>query len=73
VTDVCDRCGKGLVQRSDDLPETVRKRLEVFRSQTAPLIDFYQRRGRLTEVAAGGGVGEVFDKVMEVARTAGAR
>jgi adenylate kinase len=73
VAGVCDRCGKGLAHRSDDLPETVRKRLEVFRAQTAPLIDYYQRRGLLTQVAAEGGVEQVFDKVMEVARTAGAR
>jgi adenylate kinase len=42
VDAVCDRCGAQLVQRSDDRPETVRRRLAVYRDQTAPLIGFYQ-------------------------------
>lgn len=40
---VCDRCGHELTQRKDDTPETVRRRLEVYREQTAPLIDWYDR------------------------------
>lgn len=40
--DVCDRCGhRGLVHRKDDEPETVRRRLRVYREQTEPLIAFY--------------------------------
>jgi adenylate kinase len=42
---VCDRCGHALVHRSDDTPETVRNRLEVYRAQTEPLIRFYEGRG----------------------------
>lgn len=38
----CDRCGAALVQREDDRPETVRRRLAVYREQTAPLIGFYE-------------------------------
>ena len=44
--DVCDKCGGELYQRDDDKPETVRHRLEVYAAQTAPLIDFYARRGQ---------------------------
>ena len=40
---VCDRCGHELTQRKDDAPDTVRRRLEVYREQTAPLIDWYDR------------------------------
>lgn len=40
---VCDRCGAALVHRKDDAPDTVRRRLEVYREQTAPLIDWYER------------------------------
>jgi adenylate kinase len=41
--DTCDRCGhEGLVHRTDDQPDTVRNRLEVYRRQTEPLIHFYQ-------------------------------
>lgn len=42
VDAVCDRCGSPLAQRADDRPETVRRRLAVYRDQTAPLVGFYQ-------------------------------
>jgi adenylate kinase len=43
----CDVDGSDLIQRDDDKPEVVRKRLEVYHSQTAPLIDYYEDRGIL--------------------------
>jgi adenylate kinase len=43
----CDQDGSPLVQRDDDQEETVKHRLEVFHQQTAPLADFYERRGLL--------------------------
>ncbi|MFB0537683.1 MAG: adenylate kinase [Anaerolineae bacterium] len=46
----CDACGGELYQRSDDKPETVRRRLEVYFEQTAPLIEYYTEREVLTEV-----------------------
>ncbi|MCF7853545.1 MAG: adenylate kinase [Candidatus Pacebacteria bacterium] len=48
--DVCDRCGVELYQRSDDSEETAKQRLNVYQEQTAPLIDFYERRGQLIRV-----------------------
>ena len=45
--DVCDACGKGLVIREDDAPETVRSRLKVFHAETEPLKDFYEKMGVL--------------------------
>jgi adenylate kinase len=45
--DVCDIDGTKLVQRNDDKPETVRKRLATYHEKTAPLIDFYEERGIL--------------------------
>lgn len=47
---VCDKCGAPLVQREDDKPETVHKRLQVYEEQTAPLVHFYQDRGVLKTV-----------------------
>jgi adenylate kinase len=44
---VCDQDGSRLVQREDDKPETVRKRLSVYHDQTAPLIDWYGEKGLL--------------------------
>ncbi len=48
----CDRCGAALTQRTDDLPETIRKRLRVYEEQTAALIEEYGRRGLLRRVDA---------------------
>jgi adenylate kinase len=60
----CDRCGGELYQREDDKPETVRKRLEVYFQQTAPLIDYYRARGRLVEVDGDGSVEEVAESLL---------
>jgi len=42
VAGSCDRCGASLVHRSDDEPETVKRRLEVYQEQTAPLVEYYE-------------------------------
>jgi adenylate kinase len=47
---ICDICGKGLYQRDDDKVETVKKRLEVYQTQTAPLIAYYQEQGILRSI-----------------------
>jgi adenylate kinase len=58
--DICDRCGGALVHRADDEPETVRRRLVVYREQTEPLIDWYQKSGaKVVEVDAARPVDEV--------------
>jgi adenylate kinase len=46
----CDKCGGELFQRDDDREETIRKRLEVYAQQTAPLIEYYQREGLLRTI-----------------------
>lgn len=46
----CGKCGNTLIQRSDDMPETVLSRLRVYHDQTAPLIDFYGKQGLLKTV-----------------------
>jgi adenylate kinase len=52
VPGVCDRCGGPLYQREDDKPEVVARRLEVYRQQFAPIIEYYRRRGILVDVDA---------------------
>jgi len=47
----CDSCGGDLYQRPDDTVETAEKRLEVYFKQTAPLVEYYQRKGRLVQIA----------------------
>ncbi len=61
----CDRCGGELYQRDDDLPETVRHRLEVYTAQTAPLIEFYRDRGQLVAIDAIGTVEDVTERAIE--------
>jgi len=50
--DVCDYCGGEVYIREDDKPEAIQKRLEVYRKQTAPLIEFYRQKGLLVDVDA---------------------
>ena len=60
----CDQCGGELYQRDDDRPETVRKRLEVYFQQTAPLIDYYRERGKLVEIDGNKSVEEVAEELL---------
>lgn len=55
----CDRCGGELYQRPDDSPQTVRKRLEVYLAETAPLIEYYQEMGKLVEINGEQGIEQV--------------
>lgn len=50
VEGICEKCGGELFQRDDDKPESVKKRLEVYKQQTAPLIDFYKKKGILVDI-----------------------
>ncbi len=58
VEGVCDRCGDTLVQRKDDMPETVQDRLKVYHDQTEPLKGYYQACGKLVIVEGQEGVAE---------------
>ena len=64
VPDVCDKCGGQLFQRDDDLPETVRHRLDVYAEQTAPLVDFYATRHQLVRIDAIGNVEDVTERAI---------
>jgi adenylate kinase len=68
VEGVCDLCGGILVQRDDDKEEVVRKRLEVYRKQTQPLVEFYQERGIIYKLDAGKEVEELFEEVRGLVR-----
>ncbi len=64
----CDRCGGELYQRPDDTVETVKKRLQVYFAETAPLIDYYTQAGKLLEVDGEGSVDEVGKRMEESLR-----
>jgi len=60
----CDKCGGELYQRADDNTETIKKRLEVFFAETAPLIDYYANTGKLLEVQGEGTTEEIRDRII---------
>jgi adenylate kinase len=64
VAGKCNRCGGQLCQRDDDREEIITARLEVYRKETAPLIDFYEQRKALTQVEATGSTEDVFARVL---------
>lgn len=54
-SETCAKCGGKLYQRPDDVPETVKTRLSTYKSQTAPLIEYYESQGKLYSVTSGEG------------------
>ncbi len=63
---VCDTCGKELILRDDDKPETVKKRLDVYHEQTQPLIDYYTEKGALVEVDGTVDMEDVFNAIVKI-------
>lgn len=63
---ICDVCGKDLILRDDDKPETVQKRLNVYHEQTQPLIDYYSKAGILREVDGTVDIEDVFKAIVEI-------
>ena len=66
VEGICDVCGKELILRDDDKPETVQKRLNVYHDQTQPLIDYYTKAGILKTVDGTVDIEEVFQAITEI-------
>jgi adenylate kinase len=60
---ICDKCGGELFHRDDDKEETIKRRLDVYDAQTAPLISYYKKSGILKSVIGVGGIDEIFKKV----------
>ncbi len=60
--DACTESGGELIQREDDNEETISNRLEVYRSQTEPLVEFYRGEGKLKVIDAAGSIDEVYER-----------
>ena len=60
----CDKCGAELYQRADDNEETVKSRLSVYENQTAPLIDYYKKAGKLLVINGDQSIDSVFDEIV---------
>ena len=63
--DECTNAGGELIQREDDNEETISNRLDVYRENTEPLIDFYRDRGKLKTVDAEGTIDEVYERLLQ--------
>jgi len=63
---VCDKCNGELFQRDDDKEETIKRRLDVYDAQTAPLINYYKERGILKSVKGTGSIDEIFKNVCTI-------
>ena len=68
---ICDKCGGSLVQRADEEPTVIKKRLAVYAEQTAPLLAFYRETGRLHEIDGMIGVQNVMGEVARILAGAG--
>lgn len=63
---VCDNCGSALYQRADDKEETIKKRLEVYKKESAPLIEYYQKKKKLYRVSADEDAEIVLEKIIRL-------
>jgi adenylate kinase len=68
VDGVCDVCGSALVQRDDDKPEVIQKRLRVYHDQTAPVAGYYQGQNKLARLNAAQGFDEVASALDQILR-----
>lgn len=65
---LCDRCRGALKARSDDNPATIRNRLKVYETQTAPLLDFYRAQGKLRLLSGEGVIEEQYRLILGLLR-----
>jgi len=66
VEGVCDKCGGTVVQRSDDNEATISNRLRVYEAQTAPLVDYYRKQGKLRTVQGIGEIKDIFNNITQI-------
>ncbi len=62
---ICEMCGSKLVQRDDDKEDTVRNRLRIYQEQTAPLIEYYRKKGKLVDIDGSGGIDAVYSQMVK--------
>ncbi len=63
---VCDKCGEALTQRKDDNAETAQARFDTYFAETAPLIEYYTKKGSLRTLDANGSIDEVWERMLEI-------
>jgi adenylate kinase len=60
---ICDVCGGDVIARDDDTPESVNRRLDIYENETAPLLEYYRRRGLLVTINGAGEMNDVFRRL----------
>jgi len=65
---ICDNDGTKLLRRPDDEEDVVKNRLNVYKKQTEPIVDFYKKESILTSVRAEGSIESIFDRLLEVTK-----
>jgi adenylate kinase len=60
---ICDKCGAKLYQRSDDTEDTVRARLKVYRENTFPLIEYYNKKSILVNIDGSGNINQIYEAI----------
>lgn len=65
-TKTCSACGGELVIRKDDTPETVKERFAIYNEQTAPLIGYYEKQGKLINIDGDKDIEEIFNDIIKV-------
>lgn len=65
VEGICDKCGGKLIQREDDKPESIKRRLEIYDDQTRPLLNYYAEKGILETINGDQEIGKVTSDILE--------
>ncbi len=63
---ICDKCGGKLIQREDDKPEVIKRRLEVYHKLTQPIIDYYRKKGNFFKISGEGNLEETITRIKEI-------
>jgi adenylate kinase len=66
IENICDKCGAELKTRADDTEEVARARFDTYYRETAPLIEFYEKRGVLYKMDANGSIDEVWNRLINI-------
>jgi adenylate kinase len=61
---VCTHCGGKVMQRTDDTPDGIAKRLEVFQAETLPMVEFYRKKGLVVEIDGDHSIEQVFNDIV---------
>ncbi len=68
---VCDKDNKPLIQRKDDYPEAIKERLNIYHTETQPVIDYFQKQDKVIKIDGEASIGEVFERIYKALKDKG--